>query len=755
MDYSIILINRYRQEKAQTEDNQTAMKEALIHAFSSIASSSMTTVVGLLMLVFMSFKIGMDLGIVLAKGVFISMLCVMSIMPGVILAFDKLIQKTAKKELHIPMNWAAGFSYRMRPVIGAVFILFFAVVCFMQSRTEIAYTLQSEDPIAEVFPTEDTLVVIYDSADEEAISQLSAELEENNNIKSVMGYYTQLARPYTAEELAEKIAEMSDSMTLDSSVIGMLYYNYYESGNAEMMTVSDFLHFISDVAVENDTFSGYIDEGILENIEMIGRFSDPDELTKALSAEELADFLGMDADNVNDMLLYYSMINGNMSANTMTLAEFIDFVVNEVAADENYGAMFDANVLAQMEQSTLYIDENMLQVQLSSDELAGLFGMEPEQAEQLYLLYSSRHGDTSEGALSVKEFIDFLNSYILADDAFSNQLDADTADMLTLAQKLMDAVIEGKTYTAAEMNDMFTGLSEQMDADMIELLYLYASSDKSGDPTWTMSIETLFNYLVDTVLNDSRFAPLIDEDMRDGLYEARDELADGRAQLVTDRYSRLIITSTYATESPETTAFLSDLLTRCETMMDGDFYLIGNSAMTYEMQQSFDSELLFITLLTAAAIFLIVALTCRSLFIPLLLVLLVQSGVYATVSFIGLQGGSMYYLALLIVEGILMGATIDYGILFTNYYRESRRSMPVREALSAAYAGSTHTILTSGLILILVTAILANFFSDPTIAAIVKTISIGSLCAVLLILFVLPGLLALCDRFVIRKEKTQ
>ena len=259
MDYSIILINRYRQEKAQTEDNQTAMKEALIHAFSSIASSSMTTVVGLLMLVFMSFKIGMDLGIVLAKGVFISMVCVMSIMPGVILAFDKLIQKTAKKELHIPMNWAAGFSYRMRPVIGVVFVFFFAAVCFMQSRTEIAYTLQSEDPIAEVFPTEDTLVVIYDSADEEAISQLSAELEENNNIKSVMGYYTQLARPYTAEELAEKIAEMSDSMTLDSSVIGMLYYNYYESGNAEMMTVSDFLHFISDVAVENDTFSGYID----------------------------------------------------------------------------------------------------------------------------------------------------------------------------------------------------------------------------------------------------------------------------------------------------------------------------------------------------------------------------------------------------------------------------------------------------------------------------------------------------------------
>lgn len=153
-------------------------------------------------------------------------------------------------------------------------------------------------------------------------------------------------------------------------------------------------------------------------------------------------------------------------------------------------------------------------------------------------------------------------------------------------------------------------------------------------------------------------------------------------------------------------------------------------------------------------IFLIVALTFKSLIIPLILVLLVQCGVYITVSVTSMMGGNMYYLALLIVECILMGATIDYGILLTNYYREARASMDVKDALKAAYAGSTHTILTSGLILILVTAIVGNFFDEATIAAIVKTISIGALCATLLILFVLPGVLACCDRLIVKKKNS-
>ena len=214
----------------------------------------------------------------------------------------------------------------------------------------------------------------------------------------------------------------------------------------------------------------------------------------------------------------------------------------------------------------------------------------------------------------------------------------------------------------------------------------------------------------------------------------------------------MIITTSYLQESDATTAFLADLDQFAADRLAGESYLIGDSVMAYEMQETFDRELLSITLLTALAIFLIVALSFRSLAVPIILVLMVQCGVYITITVTGIMSGSMYYLALLIVECILMGATIDYGILFTNYYRENRRTAGVLESLKRAYAGSMHTILTSGCVLVLITAAVGRLFQDATVTAIVRTISIGSFSVILLILFVLPGVLAACDRLVTKKK---
>lgn len=128
-------------------------------------------------------------------------------------------------------------------------------------------------------------------------------------------------------------------------------------------------------------------------------------------------------------------------------------------------------------------------------------------------------------------------------------------------------------------------------------------------------------------------------------------------------------------------------------------------------------------------------------------------GVYVTVVFSGLRGQSLIYLAYIIVQCTLMGATIDYGILFTNCYREHRQTRDVKGALVGAYGDSIHTILTSGLIMVLVTGIIGAFSDNPSIAPICTTISLGALSAILLILFVLPGMLAIFDRVVAKKRK--
>ena len=257
---------------------------------------------------------------------------------------------------------------------------------------------------------------------------------------------------------------------------------------------------------------------------------------------------------------------------------------------------------------------------------------------------------------------------------------------------------------------------------------------------------------VDTLTTDPRFASAFGIGTERIFGQMREQFDAQRAQMSGERWSRLVIQTTYPEDSELTTAFLDDLYARCDRDFTGQTYLIGTSAMVYEMAQNFDKEFLTVSLITAAAIFLVVLLTFRSVVIPLILVLLVQCGVYMAITAMGWQGYDVYYLALLVVQGILMGATIDYAIVFSGYYRELRRTHDRLAALREAYARSIHTIMTSGLILILVTAILGRFCPTQSIAQVCTSIALGALCAVLLILFILPGLLAAFDRLIVGKR---
>ena len=96
----------------------------------------------------------------------------------------------------------------------------------------------------------------------------------------------------------------------------------------------------------------------------------------------------------------------------------------------------------------------------------------------------------------------------------------------------------------------------------------------------------------------------------------------------------------------------------------------------------------------------------------------------------------MFYLAYLIVQSILMGATIDYGILMATYFREHRD-------LREAYHGSIRIILTSGLIMCCVPGAMALLLDDAMIQPIVKNLAIGSFSALVIVLLILPGVLSL------------
>ena len=174
--------------------------------------------------------------------------------------------------------------------------------------------------------------------------------------------------------------------------------------------------------------------------------------------------------------------------------------------------------------------------------------------------------------------------------------------------------------------------------------------------------------------------------------------------------------------------------------------------MAYEMNESFNGELNFITLLTMLAIFVVVAVTFKSLIIPCILILIIQCAVYITMAFMSLTGSNVYFISLLIVQSILMGATIDYAIVYTSYYLEARKDKKnVKDAIISAYNNSIHTILCSSSILVIVTLVVGNFASAIA-AKICLTLSKGCFASALLILLILPVMLAIFDRFIIKNR---
>lgn len=211
----------------------------------------------------------------------------------------------------------------------------------------------------------------------------------------------------------------------------------------------------------------------------------------------------------------------------------------------------------------------------------------------------------------------------------------------------------------------------------------------------------------------------------------------------------MVITSKMDSESTEVKELI---MTLKNDLTDIDSYIIGDSPMALEMSKTFNDELNLITILTMAFIFIVVAITFKSLIIPIILVLTIQSAVFITMGILSLIGGNVYFISLLVVQAVLMGATIDYAIVYTSYYIESRKEMDVKDSILNSYNKSIHTIITSSLILCSCTLIVA-VLTNAAAARICETIAEGAFCATLLILFILPGVLGAMDKLINKVKK--
>ncbi len=1146
MDYSIMLINRFRQEKQVEHDKIKSMKKALYDAFKSISSSSATTIVGLICLVFMSFTIGKDLGFVLAKGVLFSLISIFFVLPALILKFDKLIAKTQKRTLIIKLDKLGAFSNKLRIPLTILFIIIFAGSYILKGNLNILYTASENDEVSKIFSPNNQIAIIYKNEDEDKIQKYISEFEENDKTKSVLAYSNTINEKLLTEELVEKMKDLGTDVDIEDYLLKIVYYKFYNQNRENLMTFDELVKFVQNEVYNNDKVQKQLSEENKKEIDRLSNFTDKNLVNKRRTSSDIANILGMEKEKVDDILIYYNSKNNDLEislsdfinfmnnkvltdnkyssgidnktresinkltkftdSNTinskytsgqmanllgitensmkdlytyyisvneidtkLTLSEFANFVLTDVLTNDNYAAMFDeekinnikmlaifsnidtikkdmetseissllgideANVkqilllkymnsdngsklsvpefikevvwlknntnyldgidtskfenllifaknenninttklgktqlsaifnnvsngivdktyaLANLPEeylmtpqefvnlvvntlssgnidiSSLGIDENSLNslkllklviddsvsnnpskytatqmanllgakqnqmynlyalidykngntndwkcspydfvnlilrnmenTQISSNidenqlasldklsiimdsainektysysELASVIGSDENSTKSIYSLYDSKnttlkltpmefvnfvlsHKDDStlkgkidasttndlnvlnsimngvtnntkyssrsmsdllgmdkskidliyglyineninkNPTMSLRTMVDFLVNDVMNNKDYANNFDTNSKLKLENVQSIINAGLNETKYTKDEMIAILSNLSDSLEDNTIELLYLYYGSYAEYDSNWKMTIEEFVNFLNDDILKDSKFDEFIDEKIKNDITDSKEKISQAKDLLIGKEYSRIVINTEFESETEETFQFIQNI----KDLLNDDineFYVIGNSPMAYEMSKTFGDEFNYISILTMIAIFIVVAITFKSVTIPVILVGVIQCAVYLTMGILSLSGGSVYFIALLIVQSILMGSTIDYAILYTSYYLENRASKNRKESIINAYNESIHTILTSSSILIIVTFIVGKFATAIT-SKICITLSKGTLFSTLLILILLPAIIGTLDKFIVNKK---
>ncbi|MEG1656960.1 MAG: MMPL family transporter [Christensenellaceae bacterium] len=197
LDYTIFLIHRFTEENETCHDPKQAMILAMKKSASSIVSSAATTIIGFLALCFMTFKIGPDMGIVLAKGILISLICVFTILPVTILYTYKLINKTRHKTILPPLKKFGKWLVKGKWVILIVVVLIAVPSFLAQSQNNFIYGSQDEtetsidiQKIEENFGSQNRMVVLMKKGDKLSEQALSEKISELEYVNSITGLYS-------------------------------------------------------------------------------------------------------------------------------------------------------------------------------------------------------------------------------------------------------------------------------------------------------------------------------------------------------------------------------------------------------------------------------------------------------------------------------------------------------------------------------------------------------------------------------------
>ena len=237
IDYAIIFCNRYKEEHERLPIREADIV-ALSKAIPEIASSSLTTIGGLVAMMFMQFGIGRDMALCLIRAIFLSLLSVFLLMPGLLMLFGKLMDKTRHKSFIPKIPFVGKFAYKTRFVMPVIFVALIVVAYLISSKCPYVYgyskidtPIQSDsqlvdEMIDESFGTSNMVALTVPAGSYDKEAKLIADLEACEEVDSCMGLAnTEAMDGYM---LADKltIREFSELLELDYEVAELLYMAY-------------------------------------------------------------------------------------------------------------------------------------------------------------------------------------------------------------------------------------------------------------------------------------------------------------------------------------------------------------------------------------------------------------------------------------------------------------------------------------------------------------------------------------------------
>ena len=856
--YSIVLLHTYRREKKSISDNSAAMRTAIKTVTKPISASALTTIAGLLALLFMSFRIGFDIGIVLMKGIVISAITSVTLLPALVLLPDGLMKKTHKNAFVPTGKGFCRIAARAGKVIVPIALVLVILCGVLQTGNGYLFTdtKAGNASISDVFGKNNSVIVIYKNSENNPENEKKfADLLENYRTKDGKSVLTNYAAySNTVKELytPEKAAEKMDLSVQDAGMLFAMYHLYLQPDNVKIK-FSDFIAFAKNIAANDPDVKDFVDADTVKTVEILQLIS---EITKdELTADELYEKLtygipGNDISLFSVKQLYGLYFYDRIPKKTVDFKTILNFIAT-VSEDGSVGTMLDRTTAEQlkalsggiaqfeakmempMDQAplkgwfyqncgVLLSDSQLTQIytgyyaaagetpkdtipflplmkflvaggQVTDTEaiatinqydkllntVHGSYGYEEflavfsqiataltgdaphiiatvQSVQQIYIMYFYRSGTMPIGKMSGKAFAEFALDADKTNPVVHAQLSEENrdrlTDLLTVAKycsddKALNYEEAYKTLSVLQSEVKSVVAGSALEKDKISGVYIkYAN--QSGTLNTPIAACDLLNFVCENMDTNSLLENRLTTEKREKIDSAKADMTKAEDLFFGKEYSRMLLSVNLPNESNDTSEFVAYLSDEVKDVFGTDAYITGEIVSTYDLQQTFDHDNRFITIFTLISIFLIVMIIFRSLSLPVILVAVIQGAIFIAMS-TQLLGNGIFFMSYIVTTCILMGATIDYGILMSSNYVSCRKDHDRREALEFAVAAAMPTIFTSGLILTVCGFVIHFVSSQNSISTVGLLIGIGTICSVVMITIVLPAILFVLDKFVL------